>query len=321
MNARLCAILLVVGALLLAISACRRGPSSEYQGYVVGDYVMVASPVSGQLLRLDVRRGARVEAGAGLFALEPQPELDAFEEAGRNLVAAQAALADIQKGERPARIATLEHARLAVEAAQRYADIQLTRSERLYRTKVVSQENLNLYQSADLVFQEAVAAIASLTTEARLGGREDQIAASAASMAAVEKQVSRAQWTLDKKIQNAPVEALVFDTLYRPGEWVPAGQPVVCLLPPEQVRVRFFVSERELASLKTGEPVRVQADGTDPVRGRISFVSPTAEYSPPVIFSRENSAKLVFLVEAEFDRKIAAGLHPGQPVLVSRGPR
>ena len=321
MNARLCAILIVAGALLLAISACRRGPSSEYQGYVVGDYIMVASPVSGQLLRLDVRRGSRVEAGAGLFALEPQPELDAFEEAGKNLAAAQAALADIQKGERPAQIATLEHARLAVEAAQRYADIQLTRSERLYRTKVVSQENLNLYQSADLVFQEAVAAIASLTTEARLGGREDQIAASAASMAAVEKQVSRAKWTLDKKIQNAPVAALVFDTLYRPGEWVPAGQPVVCLLPPEQVRVRFFVSERELASLKTGEPVRVQADGMEPVRGRISFVSPTAEYSPPVIFSRENSAKLVFLVEADFDRKIAAGLHPGQPVLVSREPR
>ncbi len=282
---------------------------------------MVASPVSGRLVRLDVGRGTRVEAGAGLFALEPRPELDAFEEAEKNLARARAELADIGKGERPAQIAALGHARLAIESAQSYTDIQLARSKELYRTKVVSQENLNLNQSADLLFQELGAAVESLVAEARLGGREDQVAASAARMAAVEKQLSRAKWTLDQKIQKSPADALVFDTLYRPGEWVPAGQPVVSLLPPGRVRVRFFVPERELAPLKTGEPVLVEADKSGPVRGRISFVSPEAEYSPPVIFSRENSAKLVFMVEADFDPEIAAALHPGQPVLVRRDSR
>ena len=101
MNPRLCVILLVAGA-LSGFTACRRVPSSEYQGYVVGDYVLVAAPASGQLLRLDVRRGDRVEAGAVLFALDPRPEIDAFEEAGKNLAAAQADLADLAKGGRPA---------------------------------------------------------------------------------------------------------------------------------------------------------------------------------------------------------------------------
>lgn len=280
---------------------------------------MVASPAAGRLVRLDVARGSRVEAGAGLFALDPEPESDAVEEARKNLDEARANLADLEKGRRPDEIDSLEHARLAIQAAQSYADIQLTRSKELYRTRVVSAENLNLYQSADLFFQEAVAALNSLIATWKLGGRDDQIAASKARLGAVEMQLRQADWTLGQKIQKAPSDALVFDTLYRPGEWVPAGRPVVSLLPPGGVRVRFFVGESGLAALATGDAVRVSADGVPPATGRISFISPVAEYSPPVIYSRENSSKLVFMVEASFDPKTAAALHPGQPVIVSRG--
>ena len=300
---------------------CRPSPGGSYEGYVVGDYVLVASPVAGRLLRLPVERGTRVEAGAELFALDPQPEQDGLAEAGFQLADARFALDDLKKGSRPTEIATIEHEQKAALAAQTYTDIQLKRSKDLYRTKVVAEENLNLYQSADIALIEIAAALESSLQTARLGGREDQVAAAQARAHAAQARMTRARWTLDQKIQRAPGKALVFDTLFRPGEWVPAGQAVVSLLPPDRIRIRCFVPETALASLKTGDAAVVTADGAAPLTGRISFVSPSAEYSPPVIFSRASRVKLVFMVEVSFDPDKAAGLHPGQPVQVSRGVR
>jgi HlyD family secretion protein len=108
---------------------------------------------------------------------------------------------------------------------------------------------------------------------------------------------------------------LVFDTLYREGEWVAAGRPVVMLLPPENIKVRAFVPETRIAAITTGAPVRVTVDGvSEAFAGRVSYISPRAEFTPPVIYSRESRAKLVFMIEAVFDPEVARKLHPGQPV-------
>ena len=250
--------------------------------------------------------------------LDPQPEQDALAGAAFNLTVMKATLADLKKGMRPTEIATIEHEQKAALAAQTYTDIQLKRSKDLYRTKVVAQENLNLYQSADLALLEIAAALDASLQTARLGGREDQIGAAQARIDVAQAQVNQARWTLDQKIQHAHEDALVFDTLFRPGEWIPAGQAVVSLLPPERIRVRCFVPEAALASLKTGQPVSVTADGSPPVDGHISYISPTAEYSPPMIFSRESRQQLLFMVEVSFAPDKAAELHPGQPVDVIR---
>ncbi len=313
--------LVAFGASGVFLGGCRPSQSGSYEGYVVGEYVLVASPVAGRLIRLPVARGTSVEAGAELFSLDPKPEQDAFDAASFSLAEARATLEDLKKGRRPTEIATLEHEQKAAFAAQTYTDIQLKRSKDLYRTKVVAEENLNLYQSADIALMEIAAALEDSIQTARLGGREDQVAAAQARADAAGAQLDQARWTLEQKVQRVPAKALVFDTLFRCGEWIPAGQAVVSLLPPEGIRVRCFVPETVLASLKTGDAVTVSADGAAPVAGRIAFVSPTAEYSPPVIFSRESRGKLVFMVEVSFDPAKAAGLHPGQPVQVSRGSR
>ncbi len=309
-------------ALLCAVlTGCGRGRQGNYEGYVNADYVLVSSPAAGRLASLRVARGAQVKAGAELFALDPQPEMDALAGAEADLAAAEATLADLKKGARPSELETIAHQQKAALAAQTYADVQLKRSKDLYRTKVVAAENLNLYQSADIALMELAASFGTSLETARLGGRDDQIAAAAAQVDSERASVRQARWNLDQKVQRAGEAGLVFDTLFRPGEWVPAGTPVVSLLPPEGIRVRFFVPEPSLASLKVGGNVTVSADGTQPVAGRISFVSPTAEYSPPVIFSRESRAQLVFMVEASFDPGTAAALHPGQPVSVAGGAR
>jgi HlyD family secretion protein len=129
------------------------------------------------------------------------------------------------------------------------------------------------------------------------------------------ERLARANWNLRQKKQDAPQAALVYDTLFREGEWVAAGKPIVTLLPPPNIKVRAFVPETQIGALHVGEEARVTVDGLpEPFAGKISYISVRAEYTPPVIYSRESRAKLVFLVEIHFDPAIAARLHPGQPV-------
>ena len=109
------------------------------------------------------------------------------------------------------------------------------------------------------------------------------------------------------------------DTFFRAGEWVAAGQPVVSLLPPGATKARFFVPESELGAIAIGQAVSVACDGCSaPVAARISFISTQAEYTPPVIYSNSQRARLVFMVEARPDPKDAARLRPGQPIDVRR---
>ncbi len=132
----------------------------------------------------------------------------------------------------------------------------------------------------------------------------------------------QAEWDLSQKSQAAPQTGLVFDTLYREGEWIAAGRPVISLLPPGNIKVRAFVSETQVGTIHLGDSVRVFVDGLkDPFLGKVSFISPGAEYTPPVIYSRENRSKLVFMIEAVFDSATASKLHPGQPVDVEFGSR
>ena len=108
---------------------------------------------------------------------------------------------------------------------------------------------------------------------------------------------------------------MVYDTLYRQGEWVAAGKPVLALLPPQNIKVRAFVPETRVGSIHYGESVWVAVDGVrEPFIGKVSYISPHAEYTPPVIYSKESRDKLVFMVEAVFDPTASANLHPGQPV-------
>ena len=129
------------------------------------------------------------------------------------------------------------------------------------------------------------------------------------------QRVTQAEWNFNQKRQAAPLAGLVYDTLFRQGEWVAAGKPVVALLPPQNIKVRTFVPETQVGAIHYGDTTRVMVDGVpDPFIGKVSYISPHAEYTPPVIYSRESRAKLVFMIESVFDPDVSAGLHPGQPV-------
>jgi HlyD family secretion protein len=130
-----------------------------------------------------------------------------------------------------------------------------------------------------------------------------------------EARLNSAKTRLGRRKVASPATGTIQQIYFRPGEMVPAGRPVVALLPPGNVKIRFFVAEALLPTISLGDTVTVRCDGCAPdLAARVSFISRTAEYTPPVIYSLEERAKLVFLIEARPQHP--ESLRVGQPVSV-----
>lgn len=311
--ARLAGAIGLVGSL----AGCNKTDPNRVQGYVEAEFVYVSSPLAGALESLYVQRGAEVGGGDELFALENSRERAARDEAERRLAQGRASLDDAKKGSRPTEIQSLE-------AQLKQAKVSLEYSERVvnrFETSASSPQELDQAKSMRDQDRQRVARLEADLKTARLGARGDQVKAAEDNVRALEAALAKAEWDLTQKRQAAPQPGLVFDTLYRQGEWVPAGRPIVSLLPPRNILVRAFVSESRVGSIKLGQQMAVWVDGVaEPFLGKVSFVSPRAEYTPPVIYSQESRAKLVFMIELRFDAETAVKLHPGQPVDVQLEP-
>jgi HlyD family secretion protein len=303
---------------LAVLTACDPSHPNRVQGYVEGEFVYVASSQSGALQTLAVNRGGIVKAGDPLFSLEPSPEKEALEQAQRRLSEGRANLADARKGKREPEIHSLEAQIKQARAALDYSAAELERQEKLNR--VAGAGSADDLDKARATHDEDTARLAEMEADletARLGARDDVVVALEANLRALEAAQARSEWELGQKRQAAPQAGVIFDTLYRQGEWVEAGRPVVVLLPPQNIKVRAFVPESVVGALHQGDHMTVHVDGvTNSITGKINFISPQAEYTPPVIYSDENRGKLVFMIEAVFDPETAAQLHPGQPVEV-----
>ena len=302
-------------AALGLFTGCHQTPSQRVQGYAEGEFVHIASPLGGQLETLSVQRGTQVKMGDPLFALEHGTESAARDEAERKLTQGKASLDDARKGKRPTELesadAQLKQARVALVLSEK----EYKRQEDLRRRNVSSAEDLDRARALRDQDGHRVTQLEADSKTARLGSREDQIAAAEANVRALDAALARVDWNLWQKRQAAPQDALVFDTLYQQGEWVAAGRPVIALLPPTNIKVRAFVPETRVGTIHPGGSARVFVDGVgEPFAGKVSFISPQAEFTPPVIYSQESRGKLVFMIEIRFDAATAAKLHPGQPV-------
>jgi len=297
----------------LGLTAAPIAPT--FQGYVEGDFVLVAATSAGILTSLSVQRGGNVAEGDSLFELDSTAEAADRDQAAAKLAQARDRLANLTKGKRAPEIDVLEAQLHQAEAQLHLAAQNLERQRRLEGSPAFTQEKLDV-ATADFNLQEGrvMELKAQLATARMTIGREDELRAAQSDVAASEAALAQAQWRLDQRIVDAPVSGLVADTYYDPGETVAAGQPVVSILPPGNLKIRFFVPEGMLATVPVGTPVIVRCDGCkSDVSAQVSFVSPSAEFTPPVLYSRENRNRLVFMVEAR-PLESADLLRPGQPV-------
>jgi HlyD family secretion protein len=302
----------------LIVAGCSAPADRPLLGYVEGEYVRIAAPFAGQLQQLSVRRGGEVAVGAPVFALERDNEVAARRQAEQQLQSALARLDNLKTGKRPSEVqAVAEQLRQAM-AARDLSAANLRRQEQLHASGFVSAAVID---DARTQLARDLAQVASLQAQVvttKLPARADEIRAAEADAQAAREALAQADWRLGQRAIPSPAAGLVHDTYFVVGDWVPAGSPVAAVLPPANVRVRFFVPEPVLGNVKAGQSVQVACDGCGaPLAAEVTFVSDRAEYTPPVLYTRELRAKLVYLVEARPRPADAHRLHPGQPVEVT----
>lgn len=304
-------------AALALCSACSKPPENVFPGYAEGEYVRLASPLAGTLLRVHLRSGDSARAGEPAFALEHGHESAARQEAASRLLRAEALLADLRKGARTDELAVIAAELRAAQSALALSRANLARDTKLAANAFIAPARIEQARAGVTTDQTRVQQAAARLRTAQSGARGDQVAAAEQEAEAARAQLAQAEWQLTHKTQSVPTGGLVSEVAYRVGEWVPAGAPVVTILPAANIKVRFFIPEGRLARVATGQGVIVSCDGCAPLKARISFVAPQAEFTSPLIYSAENRAALVFMLEATPDAGQAQTLHPGQPVSVS----
>jgi HlyD family secretion protein len=294
---------------------------TEFPGYMEADLVLVGSEQGGRVLELSVEEGNSVKPGDPIFVLESKEQEASVAAAKARMQEADARLADAKAElQRPDEIRVLEAALAQAQAMLLQASNNLDRARSLYAKGWITKAQLDEAIAQHDRNQAAVTEAEKRITAAKLPGRSDMIAAAAANAEAARHALNEAEKSLGKRKILAPASGTVEEVYFRPGEVVNSGQAVIALLPPRNLKVRFFVAEPVRAKLQVDQTVKVSCDGCPPdLHAKISFIGREAEFTPPVIFSREQRQKLVYLVEARPEGP-ATELTAGQPVTVTLGP-
>ncbi len=284
-----------------------------YVGYVEAEYIYVAAPQAGWLQSVEVREGDIVSDGDLLFSLDQDQQRAVYAEAAGRAEQAAAQARDIATGARSDEVAQLE-AQLA-EANARYAQ---AKSEKNRWLPLVKEGNAS-EAKGDQVTADFNAALARVKAAneaiavAKLAGRDAAREAAAAASASAIAALDQAEWTLDQRMVHAKTRGRVEEIFQRKGEFIRAGSPVAAILPPGNLKIRFFIPQAELIGVSVGDKVEIAADGADRrLDAVISHIASEAEFTPPVIYSAGSREKLVFLVEARLTHGDI--LRPGLPV-------
>ncbi|WP_201863412.1 HlyD family secretion protein [Microvirga soli] len=310
------AILLLAGGASAWFLLRPQGSDVGFQGYVEGYLVFMGPEDGGRIERLAVDSADRVTQGQLLFELESSMQTAQRNEAEARLHQARAQLTDLQSAlQRPEQIAILRAQEERAKAQLSLSQAELDRQRTLFERGIAAKAQ---FDQARTAFERDRAAVEEAQRQIEAGqitGRSAEIRAAEASVQAAEAALRQAETRLARRQVVAPAAAQVQDVYFRAGETVSASQPVLALLPSENRRIRFYVPEPRLSTLGLGTLVGLSCDSCPAgLQARIRFIAREAEFTPPVIFSEEQRAKLVFRVEAR--PVYGAELPIGLPVTV-----
>ena len=224
-----------------------RPATIAWQGYAEADFVKVGPTQQGLLTAVRVERGDRVVKGQPLFEQDDADDRAAVDQARRLLQQAENQLANLQSPSKPTEIAQAEANLRDAEAARDRIQEDLRRNTALLKSGSATKQIVD-QQEADLRSAQAKvsAATAALATAQAPMGRPAAIEAQASMVDLLRAALTQAEWRLSQRSVVSPASGVVADVIARPGETLAAGAPVVSLLPPQNIFVRFFIPEPEL---------------------------------------------------------------------------
>lgn len=297
------------------LTACDRN-QHQFQGYVESDNLLLASPFSGNLIELPVVRGEFVDKADLLFQLDPNPEALQAKQADFLLKEGQYNLEDSERPKRKPEIEVAEAQVAQVDARLRLAELRKKRYHELYTKKAGDLDRSDQARERVIELKEAKKQSEAELALAKLGARQDKIEEKKARVDLLLERAKLSKWELSQKTGYAPDAGIVFDTYYHEGEWVPAGSPVISLLIPDHINIEFFVPVAVLSKLRTTQTVYFTCEGCAAKnKAVINYISPEAEYVPPLVYSRKNYDKLVFRIKASPEKPGLFKL--GQPVIIT----
>lgn len=306
----------ISAAVLLAVAGCGGKPDG-FQGYVEADMVYISPVLGGKLEKLFVARGSFVKKGDKLFEQDSGEYAAAELEAEANLRKAKSDLNDLEKGARPEEIEALKAKIARLEAICELAKIVHARNTLLFEKNAIAAKEYDTSRLLKIQNQWDLEESKHNLEVAKLPSRSDQVASAREAVKAAEHALAQAKWRLAQRFVNAAQDAFVYDTVMRQGEYAAAGIPVIMLIPPENMKVRFFVPYGIAQKIHPGDKIEFYPDGSrERYKAKVSNISLKPEYTPPVIYSRDNNAKLVFMIEADVDTQDSYKVNPGMPVTV-----
>lgn len=287
--------------LLLLLGACDDPEPQGYLGYVEADTLYIGADEAGRVEEMSWHEGDLIAAGQILFRLDDSLQKVRVAAAEAALAKAEAELTRLKDPRQmPQEIAVLEAGLTRAKALRDLAEADLARQATLVKAGTVSQATY------DRALAERNARLAEVTELERqivvagLPARAAEIAGAQQNVAAHQAELDQAKLFYARRQVVAPASGVIQEIYYRPGEVVEAGKAIVALLPPAAIKLRFYVPEGDLAKISIGQTVSATCDGcAEPISARITFIAREAEFTPPVIYSLEERAKLVFLVEAQ----------------------
>lgn len=306
-------VLALMGA--VAVAACSPEPTPDWSGYVHAQYVYVSAPLPGRLRHVLVQPGQSVSAGQPLFELDSDVDQLARQEAVARYQAAQAQAQNLNTGRREQEIAPMREQLVQAQAQADLAQKAVSRQQALVRQGFVAQALLDDAQSDLVRAQARVRELQAWLQAAELPARQQERMAAQAQARVAQESIKQTDWRRAQKRPVATQAGLVSEVFFQPGEQVAAMQPVLSILPPDQLRARFYVPESVLPSIRLGASVQLGCSACGGwVAAQISRIASSPEYTPPVIYSNAQRQHLVYMVEARPSVADAARLRPGQPL-------
>lgn len=290
----------------------------RYDGYVEARYVYASAVSAGPIETVSVREGDTVLAGDLLFRLRSEQQLALLQGAEARVAAAEAGLKNLTTGSRADELDVIQASLQKAQADMGLARDSATRSEKLFKEGLVPQSKLDQDRATLASAEAAVRQLEAQLKVAELPARSEQQVEAEANLAAAHADAEKANADLADRSITAPAAGRIERVFFDAGEIVAAGTPVVSILPQGALKVKFYVPEAARSAFALGDQVAVSCDGCPAgLTARVSFFASDPQFTPPVIYSRDERQRLSYLVEATLE---GASLHPGQPVTVERRP-
>ncbi len=292
---------------------------ATWNGYVEDDYVYAAAASAGTIQSIAVKEGQLVKKGDTLFVLDTSQQQAQYDAAKARADAAQATLANLQTGSRQEEIDVTKAQLSKAQADLHLAEQNLARTQDLFDRGLTPMATLD--QSKATV-KSAQAAVDQLTAQLKvqeLPARDAQQIAAEANVAAAKADADTAKAALDNRTVTAPEAGRIERLFYKAGEVAGAGVPVLSISGADAMKVLFYVSEADRQQFALGDVVQVSCDGcAQGLTATVSHFASDPQFTPPIIYSRDERHRLVFLTEAVLADQ--SGVLPGQPVSIGREP-